>query len=176
MVTELEEKLTTESTQSNGFKNNQLIVFKLGDEEYGLLIGQIKEVVITPHITKVPLTPSFIRGVANVRGNILAILDLEERLGLVKPENSAEKDKANFTLVVENEEYKMGILVREVPNTLAISNNDIDQSPSLIHDHTLDKNYIKGIVKSNGRLIILVDVYKIISREDISSALSPIKS
>ena len=57
----------------------QIIVFKLGDSEYALEIGQIKEVVPTPPISKVPLTPPYIRGIANVRGNILAIIDLEKK-------------------------------------------------------------------------------------------------
>lgn len=151
------------------FKKNQLIVFKLGEEEYALHIDQIKEVVITPTITKVPLTASFIRGVANIRGNILTIIDLEERLSLNNGINSDKENKPNYTLVVENDSFKMGILVKEVPNTMAILDSDIDQSPNLIHDYNLDKNYIRGIVKLKDRLIILIDIYKIINKDEISN-------
>src|SRR6476620_5317930 len=62
-----------------------LIVFKLGQEEYGIRIEQVKEVTKTPEITRMPKTPAFIKGVANIRGDIIAIMDLEERFGLVPP-------------------------------------------------------------------------------------------
>jgi purine-binding chemotaxis protein CheW len=151
-------------------KNSQLIVFRQGNEEFGFLIDQIKEVVITPPITKVPLSPSYVRGVANIRGNIIAIVDMEERFGLKKTldENS---NKVNFTLVVESEDFKMGILSQEVPNTLAISESDIEQTPNIISDQSNERNYIKGIVKIGHRLIILIDIYKIINKEDVSSTL-----
>ncbi len=155
--------------KGNSNKKNQLIVFKLGSEEYALMIDQIKEVVITPAITKVPLTSKFIKGVANIRGSVLTIIDLEERLGLYHSNELQIDDKINYTLVVENEDLKLGILVKELPNTLSISEADIDQSPNIIHDHQVDKNYIKGIVKYQKRLIILIDIYKIITKEDVSN-------
>lgn len=158
-------------------KNNQMIVFKLGEEEYGLLIDQIKEVVITPHITRVPLTAGYIKGVANVRGNILAIVDLEERFGLSPKSGAVDNDseKPNYTLVVESEDLKMGILVKEVPNTLAISQSQIDQSPNILNNQASDKNYIKGIVTIQNRLVILIDIYKVVNREEVSNTLSVIK-
>lgn len=167
--TDAPSKLTTKK-EGNGseFKTTQIIVFKLGEEEYGLQIDQIKEVVLTPNITRIPLTSKHIKGVANVRGNILAIIDLEERFGLKSENDNSNITKPNFTLVVESEDFKMGILVREVPNTLAISEKDIDLSPNIIQETSQDKNYIKGIVKKQNRLIILIDVYKIINKEEVS--------
>ena len=168
--TDATSKLTTKNDHTGSeFKTTQIIVFKLGDEEYGLQIDQIKEVVLTPNITRIPLTSKHIKGVANVRGNILAIIDLEERFGLKTDNESATWTKPNFTLVVESEDFKMGILVREVPNTLAISEKDIDVSPNIIQDTTQDKNYIKGIVKKQSRLIILIDVFKIINKDEVST-------
>ncbi|TAG54785.1 MAG: purine-binding chemotaxis protein CheW [Cytophagales bacterium] len=161
---EIEKKIDT-------FKKKQVIVFKLGQEEYGLMIDQIKEVVLTPNITKVPLTSNFIKGVANIRGNILTIIDLEIRLGLIEIAETSEQTNSNYTLVVENEDFKVGILVKEVPNTLAISESDIDQSPNVIHDQHLEKNYINGIIKLQNRLIILIDINKIIAKEEISNTI-----
>src|SRR6478609_4820459 len=81
-------------------KRIQLIIFKLGSEEYALPIDQIKEVVLTPRIAKMPQTPSYIKGVANIRGSIIAILDLEEKFGI---DRSIDKTSESFhyTLVVE---------------------------------------------------------------------------
>lgn len=152
--------------------NLQLIVFKLAGEEYAMLIDQIKEVVITPKIAKVPLTPKYIRGVANIRGNILAIIDLVERFSLETNLNSESQATANFTLVVESDEYKMGILVKDVPNTLSVYEADIDNSPSIINDNSgVDNNYIKGIVKSGSRMIVLIDVHKVINKDEIHKVI-----
>jgi purine-binding chemotaxis protein CheW len=145
----------------------QIIVFKQGDEEYALQIDQIKEVVITPNVTRMPQTPSFIKGVANIRGNIIAILDLEDMFNL-KRTNTLGEGK-NFTLVVESEDIKMGLLVREVPNTLSVAASDFDESVNIINDSQVDSNYIKGVIKSGERLIILIDVFKVINHEMIHS-------
>lgn len=148
--------------------NLQLIVFKLAGEEYAMQIDQIKEVVLTPKIAKVPLTPTYIRGVANIRGNILAIIDLVERFSLEAHTTQELQSTANFTLVVESDEYKMGILVKDVPNTLSVYESDIDTSPSIINDSSgIDNNYINGIVKSGERMIVLIDIHKVINKEEI---------
>jgi purine-binding chemotaxis protein CheW len=147
--------------------NFQIIVFKQGEEEYALQIAQIKEVVITPNITKMPQTPSFIRGVANVRGNIIAVMDLEEMFDLKRNQN--QQEGKNFTLVVESEDLKMGILVHEVPNTLSVSSKDFDQSVNVISDSRINSNYIRGIIKANQRLIILIDIFKVIDQEMLNS-------
>lgn len=147
--------------------NFQIIVFKQGEEEYALRIDQIKEVVITPNITRMPQTPSFVRGVANIRGNIIAIVDLEEMFGLKRTQtNSLGK---NFTLVVESDDLKMGILVHEVPNTLSVSSKDFDESVNIVNDSRVNSNYIRGIIKSGNRLIILIDIFKVIDHEMIHS-------
>lgn len=162
--------MQNETSDASQTKTHQIIVFKLGGEEYGLMIDQIKEVVVTPPIAKVPLMPSYIKGVANIRGNILAIIDLEEKFGL---KNSHENDdtKKNYSLVVESDKYNMAILVREVPNTLSITEADIDRSPSVVSGQS-SRQYIKGIVKANQRLVILIDAQKIISSEELGKVLA----
>lgn len=148
--------------------NMQVIVFKLGSEEYGIPIDWIKEVVLTPPITRIPLAPKYIKGVANVRGTILAIVDLEERLSLNHEKVKEESQKPNYLLVIESEDYKMGILVKEVPNTLSVSEANIDYSPNLVQDGSSDKGYVRGIVKTESRLVILVDVLKLVAKEDVA--------
>ncbi|QSE97581.1 chemotaxis protein CheW [Fulvivirga lutea] len=150
--------------------NIQLIVFKQGEEEYALNIDQIKEVVITPNITKMPQSPSYIKGVANIRGNIIAIVDLEEKFGIKSERDTLNEGGKNFTLVIESEDVKIGILVKEVPNTLAVSKGDIDEAVNVIHNSNMDQNYITGIVKIDGRLVILIDVFRVVSESDISSS------
>lgn len=145
-------------------RTQQIVVFKLGQEEYGLSIDQIKEVVITPTITRMPQTPPFVRGVANIRGNVIAILDLEEKFGLVRS-NETRTTGNNYTLVIESDEFKMGILVREVPNTLSIATSSIEGS-IFTGDQQSEQSYITGIVKLDKRLVIMIDIFKVISENE----------
>jgi purine-binding chemotaxis protein CheW len=162
----------TETKQNNSqpiashVRNVQIVVFKLGKEEYGLHIDQIKEVVITPTITRMPQTPAFVKGVANIRGNVIAILDLEDKFDLVRNDEPV-KGANNFTLVIESDEYKMGIMVRHVPNTLSISSANIEDSV-FTGDHQAEQSYITGIVKLDKRLIIMIDIFKVINDQESS--------
>jgi len=153
----------------DGTRHQQIVVFKLGQEEYGLPIDQIKEVVITPAITRMPQTQLFVRGVANIRGNIIAILDLEEKFGI----QSVREDipgGSNYTLVIESEDYKMGILVREVPNTLSIASSNIENTV-FTGDQQAERSYITGIVKLDKRLIIMIDIFKVINEQEAQQLL-----
>ena len=144
----------------------QLIVFKLGEEEYALPIDHIKEVVLTPGIAKIPQTPDYIKGVANIRGNIIAIMDLEERFEITI--NVELESRGNYTLVIESDSFKIGILVTEVPNTLNTYESEIDSTNGIMQYSSLDQECIKGVVKVDNRLIMLVDIFKLMELEDLS--------
>jgi purine-binding chemotaxis protein CheW len=146
----------------------QVVVFRLGEEEYGLHIDQIKEVVITPTITRMPQTPSYIKGVANVRGNVIAILDLEEKFKL-NTKKTFDSSKNNFTLVIESEEYKMGVMVKEVPNTFSLTAGHIDQAVFVGGEHRPERSCITGIAKIDTRLIIMIDIFKVISEQELEN-------
>lgn len=165
-----------EQVQQQNLVKRQLIVFKLGQEEYGIHIDQIKEVVITPHITRMPKTPFYIKGVANIRGNIIAIVDLEEKFGLKKASDKDVNEEKNYTLVVESDTFKMGVLVEEVPNTLSISSSEIDESPTLMQENQEGGDYVKGIVKAGKRLIILIDIFEVMAEKEMSQMLQKEKS
>lgn len=163
----MSETLRTNEAAPGHARTMQIVVFKLGEEEYGLHIDQIKEVVITPAITRMPQTPAYVKGVANIRGNVIAILDLEEKFDL-KRYGTNTGAKNNFTLVIESEDYKMGILVREVPNTLSISSDRLENSV-LTGDLQSDQAYITGIVKLEKRLIIMIDIFKVIGEQEAAA-------
>ncbi|MBA9078008.1 MULTISPECIES: chemotaxis protein CheW [Rufibacter] len=143
-----------------------LIVFKLGTEEYGVRIDQVKEVTITPEITRMPKTPSFIKGVSNIRGDIIAIMDLEERFNIERS-TAGTQSKHTYTLVMEAKDYTMGFIVREVPQSLSLPVSSIDKAPSFIQDININENFIEGIGKIDDRLIIVLDIYKILTSEEI---------
>lgn len=141
-----------------------LIVFKLGSEEYGIRIDQVKEVTITPEITRMPKTPHFIKGVSNIRGDIIAIMDLEERFNI---KSSASVNRHTYTLVIEAKDYTMGFIVKEVPQSLSLPVSNIDKAPSFIQDINISDNFIEGIGKQDNRLIIVLDIFKILTSDEI---------
>lgn len=170
--------LDKSKTSTNGKENEGkvlLIVFKLGAEEYALPIDQIKEVVLTPRISRIPQTPSYIKGVANIRGNVISIVDLEERFGLVDRHQSQENDSqteeqgSNYTLVIESEQFRIGVLVKEVPNTLSVKMSEIDQSSDIAMHSSLDEHAINGVVKLDDRMIILIDMLNMMDSGDIKT-------
>ena len=144
-----------------------LIVFKLGEEEYGIRIEQVKEVTITPEITRMPKTPAFIKGVANIRGDIIAIMDLEERFQIRTVEPEADKPRHTYTLALEASDYTIGLIVRDVPQSLTIPVSKLDKAPAFIQDMNINVNFIEGIGRVGGRLIIALDILKILSAEEV---------
>jgi purine-binding chemotaxis protein CheW len=147
-----------------------LIVFKLGSEEYGIRIEQVKEVTVTPAIARMPKTPGFIKGVANIRGDIIAVMDLEERFKITPAPVQADgihKAPASYTLVLEAKEYTIGLMVREVPQSLTLPISRIDKTPAFIQDLHINDNYIEGIGKLGNRLIIVLDIHKILTYEEV---------
>lgn len=145
-----------------------LIVFKLGAESYAIKIEQVKEVTITPVITRMPRTPHFVKGVANIRGDIIAIMDLEERFH-IRPEPLAEGLNPNitYTLVLEAKDYSIGVVVKEVPQSLNLPISKIDRAPSFLQDANISENFIEGLAKISERLIIVLDMNKILTQEEI---------
>ncbi len=146
-----------------------LIVFKLGTEEYAIKIDQVKEVTITPAITRMPRTPDFVKGVANIRGDIIAIMDMERRFG-IRPAELAEGLNPNisYTLVIEAKDYNIGVEVREVPQSLNLAVKKIDRAPSFLQDVSISDNFIEGIAKIDSRLIIVLDMHKILTQDEIN--------
>ena len=141
----------------------QLVVFRLGNEEYALPIEQIKEVVLTPTVARIPQTPAYIRGVANVRGNVLAIMDLAQRFGLT---DEASTELARYTLVMESEQFRVGILVRSVPITLSVPADRVDATPDIVGSGTVGYG-LRGIVKHDQRMIFLVDLEHLLKNEQV---------
>lgn len=147
---------------SANFKELQLVVFKIGNEEFAVEINQVREIVRVVPITVVPRAPSFIEGVVNLRGQILAVIDLAKKLELTVSERS---DKSRI-VVVEIEDNTAGMIVDEVTEVLRIPVANIDKTPELIGTE-VKQQYIKGVGKLGERLLILINIDKILSSEEI---------
>jgi len=155
-----------EKESNQGSKNSKLIAFSIGEREFAVPIEQINEVVITPPITPMPLMPSYVLGLANVRGQVLAMVDLSIRFGLTT--QPADQGQRTYTLVVEHEQLKMGLLVKDVPITLNVNAQMLDNQPALLKHQKEQAKYISSVIKiGEERLILMIDLFKLVSTEDI---------
>ena len=145
----------------------QLVVFKLGKEEFGVNIHQVKEIVRLVPITPIPRAAKFIEGVVNLRGQILAVLDLAKRIELPA---SVRSDKTRI-VVIELDQNVVGMIVDEVSEVLRIPTNRIEKTPQIVETDISEK-YITGVGKLEDRLLILIDLIAILSIEEIEHVKS----
>lgn len=154
----------------------QLIVFAIGAEEYAVHIGQVKEITVTPDIARMPRTPAFLRGVANIRGELIAVLDLEERFQVQRPAESAAASPAEalagrtYTLVVEAADYAIGLLVRAMPLATIVPVAQLERAPDFLTTlPAIADKYIEGFLRipDSNRVIILLDLLRLLQPEEI---------
>lgn len=136
---------------------SQLVVFKLGKEEYGVSILQVQEIKRMTDITRVPHTPEYIKGVINLRGSVLPVLDLKKRLCLP----NAEYTEDTRIIIVNLDDLAVGLIVDGVSEVTAIAAEQIDSSQSVAG--TDGSSFISGVGKLDNRLLILLDLESIIN-------------
>ena len=129
----------------------KLIIFKLGREEYGMDILKVQEIKRMMSITRVPSTPAFIKGVINLRGSVLPVIDLRTRLGLFE----AELTEAARIIVVLVNEGVVGFIVDEVVEVTTINPQNVEAVQTL--SNGLSAEYISGIAKADARLYIMLN-------------------
>lgn len=140
----------------------QLIVFNLGDEEFGAAIKQVREIIRVGSITPIPDSPDFIKGIANVRGEITVLIDLKARFFL-----RAKKElEPKHIIITEQEKNLFGLMVDEVTEVLRIPEREIKRTPELVT--RIDRTYISGVITLEDRLIILLDLAKVLSEEELT--------
>jgi len=142
-------------------KNLQLVVFNVGKELYGMGIESVHEIVKVPDITEVPDTPAFLEGVINLRGKIVPVVDLRKRLRLI----GKERTKSSRVLITENDGRLVGLLVDAVSEVLKIPPDTVEAPPEMIS--SIGVEYITGVAKIGEQLIILLDLKKVFSIEDM---------
>lgn len=132
----------------------QVVAFRLGKEEYAVNILNVQEINRLLNITRVPRTEKYIEGVVNLRGNIVPVINLHTRFGLV-PDGDQEDRRI---IVFQFDELKVGVIVDEVSEVLQLNARDIEETTKVYDsDHA---EHIKGVAKVEERLLILLDLKK----------------
>jgi purine-binding chemotaxis protein CheW len=141
----------------------QTIIFALGNEEFAIDISRIQSIIKIPEITKIPNSPNTIRGMIDLRGQIIVIVDLRLKFGF-----QAKEDDNNTTIIIiEVGENTIGIVVDEVKETLTLKKEQIEQAPSII-TQKIHADYINGVGVLDKRLIIILDILKVLGIDEIT--------
>ena len=141
-------------------KDLQVVGFRIGNETFGVRIGSVREIVRVPEITAVPSAPETVEGVINLRGKIIPVMDLRKRFG----QSEIQPDKKNRILVVELEGKLLGLIVNAASEVLKIAPSDIEAPGNLFSEG--ESSYVTGVGKLKGRLIILLDIAKLLHRPE----------
>lgn len=138
----------------------QLVTFLIGNEEYAVDIKMVQEINRMSQITKVPNAPSFVDGVINLRGRIIPVINLRSKIGLEK----IESDKHTRIIVVEVLDKTVGFIVDSVREVLRIPESITEAPPELVTN--INSDFIKAVGKLDDRLLILIDLEKVLSSEE----------
>jgi purine-binding chemotaxis protein CheW len=141
-------------------KELQVVGFRIGNETFGVRIGSVREIVRVPEITAVPSAPETVEGVINLRGKIIPVMDLRKRFG----QTDIQADKKNRILVVELNNKLVGLIVNAASEVLKIAPSEIEAPGNLFAEG--ESGYVTGVGKLKGRLIILLDIAKLLHRPE----------
>jgi len=163
-----ETKILDQAVQAMTDKEGKYLTFNLAGEEYGIGILKVKEIIGIMPITVVPQTPKYIKGVVNLRGKVIPVIDLRLKFAIA----AAEFTERTCIIVVEitaaGRTILMGIVVDSVSEVLNIKGADIEATPSF--GTKLNTEYILGMAKAGGSIKILLDIDKILSIEELHAA------
>lgn len=141
----------------------KVIVFRLVDEEYGVEVSQVRSIERMQSITRVPRTPDFVKGVINLRGVVTPIIDLKTRFSL----GAEEYSDSTRIIIVAVEDMEVGLIVDAANDVIDIPLNSIELPPSVVGG--IKATYLRGVAKLQNRLLIMLNLDKVLSSEEIQA-------
>ncbi len=146
---------------------DQLLTFLIGEDEYGISILRVREIAEYRTLTPVPMTAPWIRGVMNLRGTVVPVVDLAVKLGLDRTTVSRRTCLIILEMDVETERVVVAVMVDGVSRVVEISPSDIQEPPPF----GLGIDFVPGLVRVDERLIVLLDLVAVLSTEEILEAV-----
>ena len=166
MSVDTKEKEFVDKKDANYVMNTQkFLTFRLAMEEYGIEILKVREIIGLMKITSVPRTPEYIRGVINLRGKVIPVMNLRVKFKMESVEDTDESCIIVVDVRRKDHSVQMGILVDSVSEVLDINENEIEDAPEF--GTQVDTDFINGMGKSKDKVIILLDINRVLSAEDI---------
>ena len=146
----------------------QLVSFMLADEEYGVEVLKVREIIRMPTITKMPNTPHHVEGVINLRGKVIPIISMRKRFGLMDAENSSQ----TRIMVMDVAGTLTGFIVDAVSEVIRIHSSEIQPPPSMVVSGGIEQEFITGVYNHAERLLIIMDVDRMFSDNERESFTS----
>ncbi|WP_202077124.1 chemotaxis protein CheW [Caldalkalibacillus salinus] len=142
-------------------EDTKVIVFRLKDEEYGVEVGQIKSIERMQHITIVPNTPDFVRGVINLRGVVTPVINLRTRFEL----GEEEELESTRIIIVTVDDIEVGLIVDAAHDVIDVPASAVEPPPEVIGG--IEADYLRGVAKVGKRLLILLNLDRVLSPEEV---------
>lgn len=140
------------------------LTFSVGVEDYAIPLLRVKEVIAVPETTPLPYSPPYFTGIMNLRGQVISVLDIRKKLG-VQPTKGIEE---NAVIIVDLDPIYVGVIVDSVNNVLLFSNDEFGYVPEM--EHKRASEFLIGVAKKDDKLILLVEIEKILDVEDLMLA------
>lgn len=154
-----------EVTQARTLKGGKFLTFLMANEKYGLEILKVREIIGMMDITSVPTTPAFVRGVINLRGKVIPVIDLRLKFGIEAKEDMQRTCIIVVQIVRNAQEMTMGIIVDEVSDVLNIDQDQIEPPPSFGADIRTD--FILGMGKVDQKVVTMLDIDRVLSEREM---------
>lgn len=149
----------------NETESGKFLTFFLDDEEYGIYIHKVKEIIGIMDITPIPKTPEFIRGVINLRGKIIPVLDLRLKFNLSKKEYNQRTCIIVVEIILSGTPKLMGIIVDTVSEVVNITKEEIEAPPQ--YDSKVEEGFLKGMGKVKDKVVLLLEIEKVLGSEEL---------
>ncbi len=141
------------------------LTFKLADEEYGLEILKVQEIIQMQEVTRVPKTPNFVRGVINLRGKVIPVIELRKKFDMQTVEDTEKTCIVVVQVGKEDHPITIGVIIDEVSEVLDIASDNIQDTPSF--GGNVNTEFIMGVGKIGEQVKMLLDIDKVLSHEDV---------
>ncbi|HHI02249.1 MAG TPA: chemotaxis protein CheW [candidate division Zixibacteria bacterium] len=155
------------NSPSIGERAGKYLTFRLAAEEYGLEILKVREIIGLMNVTQVPRTPEYIRGVINLRGKVIPVMDLRNKFGMGVTEDTEETCIIVVDVNLEGESVLMGTVVDAVSEVLDIKEDEIEDAPAF--GTNVDTKFILGIGKIKNEVKILLDIDEVLTAHDLTA-------
>jgi purine-binding chemotaxis protein CheW len=158
--TTIQQSSAKELCRTENAGSMQLVSFRLAQEEYGIEITRVQEIILMGDITRIPQTPDYVKGLINLRNTVIPVVDLRLRFGIPSQEPTDE----TRIMVVNMAGKTIGVIVDAVSEVLRISGDQISPPPPTVTG--LDRDYLNGLVNLENRLLILLNIDKMLGEEE----------
>ena len=148
-------------------REGKYLTFSLADEEYGIGILKVKEIIGMMAVTKVPQTPDYVKGVINLRGKVIPVMDLRLRFGLMAADCTERTCIIVVEIATEGRSILIGIVVDSVSEVLNIKSGEIEDAPDF--GSNMNTDYISGMAKIGAGVKILLDIDKVLASEEVAA-------